>query len=229
MAKILVVEDDVNLIFTLSEFLGSENHVVEVVKDGEEAVSRLSYFQYDLVVLDWNLPSTSVSGLDVLRQYRARGGKIPVLLLTGRSTISEKEVGLDSGADDYLTKPFHLKELAARIRALLRRPADTLPSNTLKVQNIELDPVSKKVTVNGARIHLLPRDYSLLEFFMRHPDQVFSNEALLERVWHSESEATAEALRSSLKRIRSKIMDVDCKLIENIPKVGYRLKSNAGD
>ena len=141
-----------------------------------------------------------------------------------QSAAAEKVAALDLGADDYLTKPFDLRELSARLRALLRRP-QAVTANTLQIGDLILEPASRRVTNKGLEIHLLPRDFALLEFFMRHPDQIFSNDALLERVWHSESDATGEALRSALKRIRYKINDKHCTIIENIPRIGYRMPS----
>lgn len=222
MAKILLVEDDADLGFSVSEFLKGEQHAVELFSDGREGLDRLLCCAYDLIILDWSLPG--LSGMNILKEFRSRGGKTPILFLTARSTITDKESGLDAGADDYLTKPFDLRELSARLRALLRRP-QTVTANTLQVKDLILEPATRKVSMKGVEIHLLPRDFALLEFFMRHPDQIFSNNALLERVWHSESDATGEALRSALKRIRYKIDDKQCTIIENIPRIGYRMPS----
>jgi len=222
MAKILFVEDDADLVFTVSEFLKSEQHQVEHFSDGREGLDRLICCQYDLIILDWSLPG--LSGMNLLQEFRSRGGKTPILFLTGKSSIADKESGLDAGADDYLTKPFELRELSARLRALLRRP-QTVTANTLQIKDLILEPARRKVSKKGVEIHLLPRDFALLEFFMRHPDQIFSNNALLERVWHSESDATGEALRSSIKRLRYKLHDSQCTIIENIPRIGYRMPS----
>jgi DNA-binding response OmpR family regulator len=146
-------------------------------------------------------------------------------MLTGRGSISDKEAGLDSGADDYLTKPFNMKELSARIRAMLRR-STSQPSNVLTTGDLVVDPGKYKVLRKGVEIQLLPREFALLEFFMRHPDEVFSAEALLQRVWHSESEATSDALRTCIKRLRQKIDNSDeDSVIQTIPRVGYRLKA----
>src|SRR5262249_55531986 len=134
--------------------------------------------------------------------------------------------GLDSGADDYVTKPFSLKELSARIRALLRRPAAIVP-NVVEVGNLSLDSTRYRVLKNGVEVQLMPRDFALLEFLMRHVDLVFSAEQLLLRVWENDSEASPEALRTAIKRLRKKLDDGDDEaesLIENIPRVGYRLR-----
>lgn len=223
MAKILLVEDDIDLTSTMSDFLEHEGYTVEHAGDGAEADFRLSSFKYDLIMLDWNLPK--MSGLDVLKNYRKSGGRTPVLMLTGRGGLSDKESGLDTGADDYLSKPFHLTELSARLRALLRRSYDFPDGDvTIQVRNLEMSSASRKLTVDGMNVHLSPKDFSLLEFLMMHPDTVFSSEALAERAWDG-SETTEEAVRSAIKRVRKKIGDVEGTVIENLSKEGYRLNS----
>jgi len=226
MAKILLAEDDIDLAAMVSGWLTSERFTVEVAHDGAFAADLLRLSNYDVVVLDWDLPNRS--GIEILREYRDGGGAAPVIMLTGKAATSDKQTGLDLGADDYLTKPFDIKELGARIRALLRRPA-LINSAVLKVGDIELDTAKYRVLRNGAEIHLLPRDFALLEFLLRHKDQVFSAEALISRVWVSDSDASPEGLRTAIKRIRKKIDDGNedsQSLIENIPKVGYRLRSS---
>jgi DNA-binding response OmpR family regulator len=223
MSKILLVEDDAELTAMIAEWLSFERHIVEVVHNGRDGLDRLRNCQYDVVILDWSLPD--LSGLEICRQYRGAQGITPIIMLTGRGSVSDKEAGLDSGADDYLTKPFNMKELSARIRAMLRR-STAQPSNVLKSGELVVDPGKYKVLKNGVEIQLLPREFALLEFFMRHPDEVFSAEALLQRVWHSESEATSDALRTCIKRLRQKIdMNDDDSIIQTIPRVGYRLKA----
>lgn len=226
MAKILFVEDDTGLAEMVLEWLKFEHHSVEWVKDGPDGLERLRFGKYDLAILDWNLPG--VTGLEICKQHRDHGGNTPIIMLTAMNTVSNKETGLDSGADDYLTKPFSVKELAARIRALLRRPSSA-PSNILKARNLTLDPGKHKVTKDGAEIHLLPKEFALLEFFMRHPEEVFSSDALLQRVWNYDSEATSEAVRTCLKRLRRKIDDNDdeeASAIQTVPRVGYKLRAN---
>lgn len=221
MAKILLVEDDQDLLGMVHSFLLLEHHTVETVSDGNEAIHHLKVYPYDAVVLDWELPG--VSGVEILKQFRSGGGKTPVILLTGKDALEDKEQGLDSGADDYLTKPFQMKELSARIRAVLRR-ATQLTENELSAGDIVLDPSKYRVTKNGATIQLLPKEFAVLEFLLRHPNQVFTPESLLDRVWRSDSEATPEALRTTMKRLRKKIESAQGpQLIRTVHGVGYVL------
>src|SRR5581483_10333984 len=173
MVKILVVEDDAELAPVVRDWLSFEHYTVELVDNGSEAKDRLQLFAYDLVILDWELPD--MSGMDILRGFRAGGGMTPVLVLTGKRSIDNKVEGFDSGADDYLTKPFHGKELVARVKALLKRPAIQLPTN-LKYGELELDPNNFVVRRNGDEIRLVPKEFALLEFLMRNPKKLFSSE-----------------------------------------------------
>lgn len=223
MAKILLIEDDKTLSGMIFDWLKLENHVVDAVDNGLEAFDRIRYYEYDAAIVDWDLPGKS--GIDICKEYRAGGGMMRVLMLTGKGKIDEKEQGLDAGADDYLTKPFDMKELSARLRALLRRP-HVAQHNVLRAGDIELDTITHKVTKSGAAVELVPKEFQLLEFFMRHPNQIFSSEALLNRVWSSESDATVEALKSCLKRLRKKIDSEDGQsILKNIHGVGYKLES----
>lgn len=221
MAKILLVEDDKDLCGRVHEWLSYEHHAVECVHDGGEAADRLKYYQYELVILDWDLPKTS--GLDVCKGFRGKGGITPILMLTGKGELREKELGLDAGSDDYLTKPFHLKELSARIRALLRRPT-TFAGCTLKAGILELDPAKHTLMMKGQEIALLPKEYALLEFLMRHPNEAFSPEALLSRVWSSESDAAADTIYTYIKTLRKKLaVFADAPSIKTLHGVGYKL------
>lgn len=220
MAKILLIEDDTTLSEQVDSWLTHEQHVVEVVAEGKEAVDRLRLYPYDMIILDWGLPD--LSGIDVLKEYRRAGGGAPVLMLTGRGEIDEKMTGLDTGADDYLTKPFHFKELSARVRALLRRPAEVKGVN-IKVGNLELDTITHKVTIDGAEIKLLPKEFTLLQLFLSHPDQIFSPESLLERVWSSESDATVDSVYTYIKTLRKKTAGCsEPNLIRTVTGVGYK-------
>ena len=224
MAKILLVEDDQALSKLVRNWLSLEHHAVETVEDGEEALHRLKVSEYDLVILDWTLPK--LAGVEVLKEHRRLGGQTPVLMLTGKDKISDKEEGFDAGADDYLTKPFHGKELTVRIKALLRRPPN-LVKDVLRVGDLVLEKENFSVRRGDSEIRLLPKEFALLEFLMRHPNQVFSAEALLERVWVSESESTVEAVTTCIKRLRRKLeSDGVPSPIATVHGVGYKLMNS---
>lgn len=219
MSKILFVDDDKHLAAVACDWLIAEGHVVDVVNDGKEAASRLEFYPYDLIVLDLTLPG--MDGVDVCRQYRSAGGHSPIIMLTGRTEVEQKMEGLDSGADDYLTKPFELRELSARVRALLRRPKEVL-SEIIEAGPIKLDAKAQKVTRDGNEIRLLPQQMLLLEFFMRNPREVFSSETLLDRIWSSEAETSPDTVRVHITRIRQKL-DEEGKqsFIRTVHRVGY--------
>lgn len=217
MTKILIVDDDKGLADLVEQTLSHENYSVEIAYDGREAREKFQIADLDLIILDWQLPDSS--GIGLLQEYRLANGQLPVIMLTGKDAVEDKETGLDSGADDYLTKPFSAKELSARVRALLRRPADVL-SNDLNVGEFWLDRKTQKVRFRGQSAKLLPKEFQLLEFLMRHPNQVFSAEELLNRVWSSESESTLEATKSTVKRLRKKI-DPEGEVIRTVHGVGF--------
>lgn len=220
MAKILYAEDDAQAASGVTKVLEHERHVVEHVDNGDEARDRLRTYQYDLIILDWQLPGTT--GLDLCKGFRARGGQTPVLMLTGKQTIVDKEAGFGAGADDYLTKPFNLRELLVRVQALLRRPA-VIASEVLQAGGISLDVKAFRVSKDGHDVHIMPRDFAVLQYLMRHENQVLSSEQLLNAVWPNDSEATSDALRQCIRRLRSKL-DVDGKpsVISTLPGAGYR-------
>ncbi len=227
MAKILLVEDDQDLSMMVKAGLEGERHIVECAFDGEEAIHLLKSEEYDVVVLDWQLPK--LSGIEVLKKLRLMSKQVSVIMLTGKSGIDHKEEGMDTGADDYLTKPFDMRELHARLRALLRRPGGSAVAvgNTLIAGDLELDPVKYRLTRDGKDIHLTPKDFALLEFFLRNPDHVFSVQTILSRVWSYESEASPEGLRAAIRRIRKAVDisdDPNESIIENVARVGYRLR-----
>ncbi len=223
MGKLLVVDDDQSLVATITEWLKMERHSIETAYKGQEALDKLMVFDYDLIILDWDLPE--LSGLAICKQLRSKGKMTPVLMLTGKSSVIDKEAGLDAGADDYLTKPFHPKELAARVRALLRRPV-TISSATLTKGNIVLDTVKRKVTRQDEEIALQPMEFALLEFLLRHPDQLFSTDALLRRCWPDDTEISPDAIYTCIRRIRKKI-DVEgtASIIRTVHSLGYVLDS----
>lgn len=224
MAKILLVEDDSALAEVTKFGLQSQGHMVQVAPNGQSALDNLIINKYDLIILDWMMPG--VTGIHVLEGYRSAGGKVPVLMLTAKSLLEDKERGLDAGADDYLTKPFEHRELQARVRALLRRPT-SLAGTTLKVSDIELDPASCTVTKSGKELKLRPKVYSLLEFLMRHPDQVFSAEAILERVWLDDAMVSTDSVRAHFKLLRKSLGLKEGNLIKTVRNRGYLLVSDA--
>jgi DNA-binding response OmpR family regulator len=223
MAKILIVDDDVSIAENVQDFLTHESYVCEVAHSAENAHELIRSFHYDLIILDWSLPKQS--GVGFLKQYRASGGQAPILMLTGKEAVQDKEIGLDAGADDYLTKPFHLREVSARVRALLRRPNVHL-GTVITIAGLSIDTATRTVTKDGEPLDLLPKEYALLELFFRNPNQYFDGDSILERVWHSETDAGPGTVRTTMARLRKKI-DTDGKesVIKNDRGFGYKLES----
>jgi DNA-binding response OmpR family regulator len=202
MSKILLVEDDLALMKSLKVFLERQNFVVEAIDTGEEALFRLETEHYDVIIIDWGLPD--MTGLDVIDKYRSKNGMTPVLMLTGKNQATDKAKGLDSGADDYLTKPFENVELTARIRALLRRQP-IVKTSVLSLGNVQLDSVNGVMLIDNRKCQLFPKEFSLLEFLMRNPNHAFPAEVLLERVWSTESEVTPDSIRAYITKVRKKL------------------------
>jgi DNA-binding response OmpR family regulator len=224
MPKILLVEDDELIAKNIIDALKRDHNNVELVTDGLDGLNRLLTSSYDLVIVDWNLPGAE--GLEILREFRSRGGKTPVLFLTGRGAVKDKLSAFDSGADDYLTKPFHLMELQARVTALLRRPTNII-MRELKVRDLVVNTETRQVLKAGKEIQLLPKEFELLVFFMKSPDAVFPTNTILERVWSSESSATDHTFRQCLTRLRKKIETEGAEpIIKNVHSVGYKLVSS---
>jgi DNA-binding response OmpR family regulator len=222
MPKILIIEDDVEVAERIEAWLRSQSYVVEKVVTGKEALERLRFYEYDVILLDLNIPSPD--GIQVCKQFRDTGGKTPILMLTGRDRPSDKVRGLDAGADDYLSKPFDTAELNARLRALMRRPS-ILTGTKLTSGDLLLDPVAGQVTKGGLTLELQPMEYALLEFFMRHSGVLLSTEMLLARVWGADSDATVETLRTYVKTLRKKIdSSEESSLISTVYGVGYRFE-----
>jgi len=227
VAKILFVEDDIKLASIVIGYLKSQQHIVEHVLDGSEAQELLKLTRFEILILDWGLPG--VSGIDLCRNFRAEGGESRILILTGKQSIDDKEAGLDAGADDYLTKPFEIRELAARVRSLLRRP-EKVVDNVMKCGRLSIDMANQKVFKDGQQIQLFPKEYAIFEFLMRNQDQVFSLEAMQERIWPSTSETSPQALRVHIFRLRSKIQaEGEKEIIRTAFRSGYLLDSAAAE
>lgn len=219
MARILVIEDDERLAEVLDDCLTTSNHLVETVRNGKDGLERLLYSTYDLAILDWHLPD--MTGFDICKSYRENGGQMPILFLTGNSDVDCRVGALDIGADDYLTKPFAFKELQARVNALLRRPQQ-IAEKVLTYKNLNLDLSSKTVSVAGRKLALAASEYALLELMMRNPGKVFSYDELMDRVFKNDEEASEEAVRQRVTRLRKKIdTDGDTSCIRTIKGLGY--------
>jgi two-component system, OmpR family, response regulator len=222
MVKILVVEDDKDASSVVCQALGLDGHTVNAIDSGDIAVDHLMNTQYDLVILDWMLPK--FSGLEILQGLRTRGDNTPVLMLTGQDDIDSRAEGLDTGADDYLTKPFHMAELCARVKALLRRTSSKAETN-VRIGPLTLDPLSFKVTNAGEDIRLAPREFALMEFLMRHPNQNYTAEALLANVWQDQDDCTVDTVRTCIKRLRKKLGGKEAAtMLQTSPGQGYSLK-----
>ncbi len=223
MSKILVVDDEAELAEGLKRALQRDQHLVELAFNGQEAKDLLLVTKYDLVVLDWMMPKCS--GVEVCTWLRSeRRDKTPILMLTAKGELDDKEKGLDSGADDYLTKPFHLREFSARVRALLRRTSTAEPTDELTCGKITLHVKARKVTRDGEAIKLEPKEFNLLEFLMRHPQQPFTADALVTRVWESDSEVAPDAVRVYIRMLRKKLDQPGVpSIIETVHGSGYRL------
>jgi DNA-binding response OmpR family regulator len=220
---LLVVEDDPRLSRVLKRLLEEDRHVVEVANDGETGLEIAEDAPgLEAVILDIGLPD--MSGLEVARRLRQKGSELAILMLTARDTVGDRVSGLDSGADDYLVKPFAYEELAARLRALARRsssgPRRALPK--LTVGPITLDETARRVTAGGRPIDLSPREFSLLECLLRHPGQTLTRDQLLDQAWPFSVAVTPNAVDAYVHYLRTKLGDVGHR-IETVRGVGYRL------
>ncbi len=221
--KILLVEDDARVASFIRRGLKEENYVVDLASDGEQGLFLAQTQDYDLIVLDLLLPKKS--GLEVLEALRKDRITIPILILTARDEPRDKVQGLDKGADDYLTKPFEFEEFLARIRALLRRRGD-LVGTVLRAGELEFDTLRRKVTREGKEIVLTQREYSLLEFFLRHVNQVVTRSMLSEHVWEQDFDSLTNVIDVHVARLRKKIDDdFSVKLLKTVRGSGYKLEA----
>jgi len=224
MAKILIVEDETDLAELVKNWLVKEHHLVEVADDGLEGLIRMETNNYDVIILDIMLPS--LNGMEICKRYRKAGGSAGIIIVTAKGHVDDKETGLDSGADDYMTKPFLLKELAARVRAVLRRNHGQA-QDVMHFRDLEIDVNEFKVLKGGHEVHLLPKEFRLLEFFLRHPHQVFSAEDILSSVWESDTEALLDTVRGHITRVRKKLdTSGTASIIATVYGVGYKLGEN---
>ena len=225
--KILLVEDDRHIRELVALHLGLEELDVEPLADGRQALDLVGAQAFDLIILDLMLPG--VDGVTICRAIR-RGGPnqdVPILMLTARREESDKVLGLESGADDYLAKPFGVRELVARVRALLRRPrasAAAAASKSIVVQDLEIDPARQRVRVRGQDVDLTAQEFRLVQVLASHPGIVFSREALLARVWPDHTHVTPRSVDTLVKRVRRRIEDnaAEPRYILTVWGSGYR-------
>lgn len=223
--KVLVVEDEERVAQFIQKGLKEEGHAVDVSYDGEDGGFLAEVNDYDLIILDLMLPKKN--GLQVCKEIRERGVITPVLMLTARDSVEDKVRGLDAGADDYLAKPFAFEELLARVRALLRRQSET-KTPTLKVADLELDPMSRQVTRSGKRIRLTTKEYALLEYLMRNPRKVLSRTLIGEHVWDMNFDPESNVIDVYVSHLRAKVdKGFDVALIHTLRGQGYILTDEA--
>ena len=219
--QILVVEDEGRMAELLEQALHEEGHQVVLARDGREGFEIARYSPFDVIVLDVMLPG--MDGLAVARKLRERGNQTPVLMLTARDAPADIVNGLNSGADDYLTKPFSLDILLARLRAVSRRGAIARPT-CLQIADVRLDPASREVTRGGEALSLTPREYKLIELLMRNPGRAISRETILESVWGVGSDVTENTLEVFVRLLRLKVDTRGPKLIHTIRGFGYMMR-----
>jgi DNA-binding response OmpR family regulator len=221
--KVLVVEDDRDLLSVLQRILTNEGYKVRSALDGEAGLSAALDYSPDLLILDVGLPVRN--GVDVARELRARGFRAPMLMLTARSSVSDKVSGLDAGADDYLPKPFEYPELLARVKALLRRANITAESTIMRVRDLTLDPISRRVERAGREIELTQKEYALLEYLMRNAGRVVSRQMISEHVWKHQVDPLTNVVDVYINYLRKKLDDDKVRpLIHTVRGSGYVLK-----
>ena len=217
--RLLLVEDDGTLATTLQRALREEGYAVDWLSDGEIADEILATQEYDLVILDVSLPG--LDGLGVLKHLRERGSKTPVLVLTARDRLDDRVTGLDLGADDYMTKPFELAELEARVRALIRR-SEGEPASEIVHGLLRFDTVGRRVTVNGEVVDLRNREICLLEILLRHAGQVVSKERIADQLFDFDDQAGLTAIELYIHRLRKKLSPAGV-VIRTVRGLGYLL------
>ena len=227
--KILIIEDEAGIREMLGYTLMKEGYVFEEAADVEEAHPIIAREQPDLILLDWMLPG--LSGVDYARRLRShpKTRDIPIIMLTARGEESDRVSGLETGADDYITKPFSTKELLARIKAVLRRTAKDKAQGTIEVAGLTLDPETYRVTANGEAVEISPTEFRLLHFFITHPERVYSRTQLLDQVWGQNVYVEERTVDVHIRRLRKTLEPYGFdQFIQTVRSVGYRF-SNPGD
>ncbi|MBS2009833.1 MAG: response regulator transcription factor [Cyanobacteria bacterium SZAS TMP-1] len=220
MAKVLVIDDDAELCRTVKGGLEASAWVVELAYLAKDGTQLLQAFVYDVIVLDWYLPDST--GLQICRDFRSRGGNTPILFLTGAQDINHKSAGFEAGGDDYLVKPFDLRELDIRLRALLRRPVQL--SHELNYKSFELDCKLRSIKFQGIEVRLSLTEFSLIQLLFRYPDQLFSSKQLFERIWPSDTDSQDGTVRVHMHSLRRKMETAGMpEIIRTVRGSGYLL------
>lgn len=222
--RILLVEDDTSVASFITKGLREEQYAIDATGDGEEGFLMASTIPYDLLILDVMVPK--MDGFTMCRRLREKGSMTPILLLTARDTVEDRVTGLDTGADDYLTKPFAFPELLARIRALLR-PGNSQPATRLTAADLELDTIAHRVWRAGQEITLTNKEYGLLEYLLRNANRVLTRTAIIDHVWDIQYDSMTNIVDVHIRSLRAKIdRDFSPPLIQTIRGVGYMLKTS---
>lgn len=221
--RLLVIEDERKIARVITESLKREKYAVDAAYDGEEGFNLADSQPYDLLIVDRMLPG--MDGTEIVKKLRENGKNMPILFLTALSTTEDKTLGLDVGADDYLTKPFAIDELLARVRALLRRPPIQQP-DILKIDDLRIDKQQQTVTRAGKIIDLTNKEYALLEYLMQHPNQILGKETLIDHVWDFDADILPNNVEAYIKNLRQKIdKPFKKQLIKTVRGFGYRIES----
>jgi DNA-binding response OmpR family regulator len=226
--RILIVEDEHKIAAYVKRGLEIQGYAVDLVYTGKEGLAWAESFSYDLILLDIMLPE--MDGITLCKELRSEGNRSPILMLTARDSIDDRVAGLDAGADDYLVKPFAMKELLARVRAMTRRPANAPKSSILQLADLSLDTRTHKVSRQGKNIKLTAKEFAVLECLMREPERVFSRNMIAEHVWNYDVFNQSNVIDVYIRNMRRKIDDgFDLKLIHTVRGTGYCISTYSDD
>ena len=223
MPKVLLADDDKELVSALTKYLHDQGWIIETAYCGRDALQLLETFNFEVIILDWQLGD--MSGVELCKQFRRNGGKTPVIMLTGLSEIERRVEGLNAGADDYLTKPFEVRELVARLNSLLRRPGLYVTSK-LEAQGVSLEVETRIVSDGTLSVKLSPRETALLEYLLRHQNRNFSSSYLRDSFWPLDSEGSEDTVRTCMRTLRQKLTKIGKgDLIKTDLQSGYKIES----